>query len=160
MKDELPPEVELVEPVEPVNPEPARAAFEEQVLPAEPASDVKLVLGGTRLRERIERVPHSAETIRTKASDVAAPGFTLVISHALLDEDDRVARDADGAVRIAPVHEISFSGERLGRMGTPAAIERALRHGREVAAADARRFFTGIALGEQLLAGRMKGAKS
>lgn len=157
MKDELPPEVELVEPV---NPEPARAAFEERELPAEPASDVKLVLGGTRLRERIERVPHSAETIRTKASDVAAPGFTLVISHALLDEDDRVARDADGAVRIAPVHEISFSGERLGRMGTPAAIERALRHGREVAAADARRFFTGIALGEQLLAGRMKGAKS
>lgn len=138
------------------NPEPPRAPFEEAPLPGKPASDVKLVLvDGTALRERIVQVPLLEEDSRV-GGGVATAGFNLVISNALLDDAGRVVRGPSGDVLRAPVHEVPFTGERLGAMAE-AEVEEALRHAREVAAARARQFFAGMERGHRLFAGRLAG---
>lgn len=134
---------------------PDRTTFTETKLPDEPKSDVEITLAdGTKLRERMTRLDASTETVTSTADSVAANGFTLVLSNALLDDAGGVAKDSAGGFRIAPRHEVGFTGEDLARLGAETAILAAIKEQREIAAAAAAANFRGIALGEKVLAGR------
>lgn len=119
-----------------------RMAFEEVAVLR--GTDRKLRLqNGMELRERLIRRPHEG-------------GFNIAISNALLDEDGKVARDGEGAHRIHPLpHEVSFSGAALATLGSKEKIEAALLAQREIAAAQAHAFFTGMDLGTDFFADRL-----
>lgn len=135
-------------------PPPERASFVEHTLPGEPTGDRKLVLeSGMTIRERLTVVDQRTDGIHTGASNPAAVAFTIVVSAALLDDQDRVATQ-NGKPVIAPAHEISLTNEALGRLGTQEAVQAAIRDAREVAAGRAELVFKGALLAESLLAGR------
>ena len=135
--------------------DPQRVKFRETRL-KDGGKDLRLELDdGTVLRERFVRVDRPRENVHSNAVDVAPVGFSVLISNALLGNGDEVARDASGSVRIAPVHEVVFTGEALARLGSAEAVAAAMQAAREVAAAKAAEHFRGMALGERVLADRI-----
>jgi hypothetical protein len=137
--------VEVGEPV-PEAAQPDRIAFEEvDSLPGEPKSDVKIRLeSGEEFRERLIRVADSA-------------GFNFSISNALLDADGHVAAAGDGTLKIVAAeacHEFRIEAVDMGRM-TNEQVEDALKHAREVAAAKAQAFFSGMERGATLFGDRL-----
>jgi hypothetical protein len=139
-----------------VNPEPPRAKFKEAKLKGEPPTDLKIILeSGIKLRERIVWVPVEASAVGDV--QVTDGALNLVVTHALLTDDDKVATAPGGAFRIksgSQRHEIAFDAERMGGMSDEQ-VQAAELQQREVAAHKAERFFGGIERFERLLGGRV-----
>jgi hypothetical protein len=142
--------VEMSEPVAVTAKEPPRAKFKERKLKGEPATDRKVVLeGGFALRERVDRIETLADGVVTAAPSVAPTTIIVGISHALLDEADKVARNAAGAAKISTCYTVTFDAEALGRIGSTEALREIMLIEREKAAAQARLQFEGMALAEE-----------
>ncbi len=136
----------------PENPEPPRAVFKQtSTLPNEPKTDVRIELGsGEVFRERLVHVPLAI-------GGTVEDGFNLSISNALLEADGSVARDANGNYQIVPPdarHELRMTGQDMTAMGE-AGVKAAIKHAREVAAAKARDYFNGMAIGQAILSSRL-----
>jgi hypothetical protein len=121
----------------------------------EPATDRKIALeDGTEFRERIVNIAATAENITTSAGNPAPNMLAYVISNALLDEDGAVTTDAAGRPLISSKHEIIFSNETLGNLGSAEAVQEAVDEARRIAAGKAQLEFRGALLAQQVLAGR------
>lgn len=152
--------VELSDPPPPPTPEPPRVPFEEGELPGEPLGDVKLTLAsGEVLRERIVLLHQGWENVTTPSAGSAPTMIIVGISNALLDGDDKVARNAEGKPIIATAYPVTCTAEGLGRIGTEAELRAALNLERQAAAAKAAIECRGMALVGALL-GRVQAANS
>lgn len=131
--------------------------FTEQDLPDEPATDKLLVLPeGVRLRERVTPVDGIPGDLTASPEGNEPSGLTLRITHALLDDDNAVAKDDAARYRISPAHEVTFTDDALARLGDEAAVEAALREAREHAAEKAAQVFKGRELVKTALLARIK----
>jgi hypothetical protein len=143
----------------PPAPQPERVPFEQvDTLPDEPKTDVKIRLeSGEEFRERMVQCPIEGE----KIAPGAANGFNFSFSNALLESDGSVATFADGTFKIVPQavrHELRLTGEDIAAMlktGGREAVETAIQHAREVAAAKALDYFKGMDLGRELFGDRI-----
>lgn len=121
-------------------------------IPGEPATDVRIVLeSGLELRERMVEVDTNADAALRPGAAPTARSF--VISNALL-KDGQVALDGEGRPRLSSKHEIAFTNEALGRLGTKEAVQEAVDDARAIAAARAETEFRGMMLHDTVLAPR------
>jgi hypothetical protein len=125
------------------SPEPRKEKFTEKPLPAEPKSDVKLVMeGGLTLRERVNRIARGTSV-------------SYVFTYTKLDDDGNVVNDDYGDPIIPPPHEVVLAGDAATRLGA-SGIKRELEAGRQVAAAQAVDHFNGLTMLPKLLADRLQ----
>lgn len=138
-----------------------RLKFKERKLPVrpgnnpEPKTDVEVELpDGKKLRERLLLLDVNRERIVSDAAYVAPAGYSIGFSNALLAADGSIAVDPHGNLRIAPRHEMTLTGDALGRLGK-AGAEQAKLEARETAAALAAQHFAGMDIGTQVFGDRL-----